>query len=45
MWYLTVTDAQILEKNIGSGTGLVPSEKKSLPEPMLPHICVAIWHH
>ena len=31
--------------NIGSGSGLVPSGNKPLPEPMLTKICVAIWCH
>ena len=33
------------EVNIGSGSGLVPSGNKSLPEPMLTQIYVTIWHH
>ena len=31
--------------NIGSGNGLVPSDNKPLPEPMLTRISVAIWRH
>ena len=31
--------------NIGSGNALVPSGIKPLPEPMLTHMYVAIWHH
>ena len=31
--------------NIGSGNGLVPSGNKSLTEPMLTQISVAIWRH
>ena len=31
--------------NIGSGNSLVSSGNKPLPEPMLPHISVAIWRH
>ena len=31
--------------NIGSGNGMVPSDNKPLPEPMLTQIYVAIWHH
>ena len=30
--------------NIGSGNGMVPSDNKPLPEPMLTQIYVAIWH-
>ena len=30
---------------IGSGNGLVPSDNKPLPEPMLTKICGAIWCH
>ena len=29
----------------GSGIGLLPSGDKSLPEPLLTQIYVAIWHH
>ena len=31
--------------NNGSDNGLVPSGNKSLPEPMLTQIFVAIWRH
>ena len=31
--------------NSGSGNGLVPSDNKPLPEPMLRQIYVAIWRH
>ena len=30
---------------IGSGNGLVPSDNKSLPEPVLMKISNAIWRH
>ena len=31
--------------NTGSGNGLVPSDTKPLPEPMMTQIFVTIWHH
>ena len=31
--------------DIGSGNGLMPSGNKSLPEPMLTQISIAIWRH
>ena len=43
-WMLPVTSHQ-LEVNIGSGSGIVPSGNKQLPERMLTLIYVAIWHH
>ena len=33
------------KSTIGSGDGLVPSGNKPLPDPILTHINVAIWHH
>ena len=39
---LDFTDGSV---NIGSGTGLLPSGNKPLPEPKLAQISVAIWCH
>ena len=33
------------EVNIGSGSGLVPSGNKPLPEPMLTQSLVTLWRH
>ena len=30
--------------DIGSGNGLMPSDNKSFPEPLLTQIYIAIWH-
>ena len=42
---MNVTGLKLWKVNIGSGNGLVPSGNKSLSEPMLTHISVAIWCH
>ena len=42
---MNVTGLHWWSVNTGSGNGLVPSGNKSLPEPMLTQISVAISHH
>ena len=42
---LTLVDLNWWKINIGSGNGLVPSDNKPLPVPMLTQFYVAIWRH